>query len=305
MIVGDSAVSALAAQMAASGVHVRIGPVSVRVGSPMRTFAEQFHALYRDYDSLPPASFADIDIRLLPLPRLLRFKAPLAQLVVDGTTPFDPFPYHHAVPMFEWGLNWVFAHRMNNFLLLHAAAVERGGRALIMPAWPGAGKSTLAASLACRDWRFLSDEFCAVPTEAASVVPFPRPAALKNESIATMRAFAPDAYITTPAEGTRKGSVAHFRIPSESVRRAQTPAQIAVVVFPDFQAGAGAELYPLERSSAFLRLAQNAFNYEVVGEPAFRAVGSIVRSCGCHVLRFGDLDRAHGVLESLLGASST
>ena len=37
---------------------------------------------------------------------------------------FDPFPVDHALPMFEWGLTWVFAHRKHEHLLLHAAVVD-------------------------------------------------------------------------------------------------------------------------------------------------------------------------------------
>jgi predicted ATPase len=43
--------------------------------------------------------------------------------------------------------------------MLHAAVVEKNGKALILPALPGSGKSTLSAALAMNGWRFLSDEF--------------------------------------------------------------------------------------------------------------------------------------------------
>src|SRR5207248_6484259 len=131
-----------------------------------------------------------------------------------------------------WGLNWVFAN------LLHAAVVERGGRALLFPAWPGSGKSTLAASLACRGGRFLSDEFCVVQFDGSTVLPFARPIPLKNVSIAVIRAFEPGAYIGPVFPTTRKGDVAHVGVPAESVHRGREPAQIDAIVFPDFQAGA-------------------------------------------------------------------
>ena len=47
----------------------------------------------------------------------------------------------------------------NQFLLLHAGAVERGGGAVLLPAQPGSAKSTLAAALACSGFRLLSDQF--------------------------------------------------------------------------------------------------------------------------------------------------
>jgi HprK-related kinase A len=225
---------------------------------------------------------------------------PDVQFVVDGTTPFDPFPLAQALPMFEWGLNWVFAHRMHMYLLLHAAVVERGGLALVLPAWPGSGKSTLAASLASRGWRYLSDEFGAVPDCGVHVVPFARPVALKNESIDVMRAFDPDAFIGTVFPGTRKGTVAHMGVPTQSVLQGDRPAQIAAIVFPDFQPGAPTAVEPLAKAATVIKLAGNAFNYETVGERGFRIVTSMVHRCGSHVLRYGDLAGAHAALDDIM-----
>ena len=206
--------------------------------------------------------------------------------------------------MLEWGLNWIFSHRMHRHLLLHAAAVERDGRALVLPAWPGSGKSTLAASLASRGWRLLSDEFTIVTFPHARLLPFPRPVGLKNESIDVMRAFAPDGFIGTVFARTRKGTVAHFRAPAESVRRASESTCAAAIVFPDFQRGAEVSVRPLEKAAAFLKLAGNAFNYEVTGESAFRAVAALIRGCPCHILSYGDLPGAHAAIADLMARSA-
>jgi len=51
-----------------------------------------------------------------------------------------------------------------------------------------------------------------------------------------------------------------------------------------------------------MRLAVHSFNYEVLGARAFHMVGDLVRSCPCHVLRYGDLADAHAALDSLARA---
>ncbi len=286
--------------MAAQGLALRIPPITVRLRSPLRFLAEQIHALYRDYELAGARDFADVDIRMLRVPGPRRWVRPQVQFIVDGVTPFDPFPIDHALPMFEWGLNWVFGQRMHQYLLLHAAVVERGGKALVLPAWPGCGKSTLAASLACRGWRLLSDEFGVVTVSSTQVLPFARPVALKNESIEVMRAFDPGAFYGPIFPKTRKGTVAHFRVPEESVLRGHEPAGIAAIVFPDFQSGATNLVRPLPKATAFLKLAGNSFNYEVVGEKGFRALSSIVRRCESYILRYGDLASAHAALDEIV-----
>lgn len=300
MNVGELSGAAVHARMAGPGLALGMPPITVRLRSPLRFLAGQIHALYGAYPAAAAGGYADIDVRLLPVRGLRRLARPQVQFVVDGVTPFDPFPLDHALPMFEWGLNWVFSHRMHEYLLLHSAAVERDGRAILLPAWPGSGKSTLAASLSCRGWRFLSDEFGVIAFDGAAVLPFVRPAALKNESIAAMRAFDGGAFIGPTFPGTRKGDVAHFRPGMESVRRGAEGARIAAIVFPDFQAGADLSVRPLGRATAFLKLAGNAFNYEVVGERGFRAIAAIMRRCESFILRYGDLAGAHAALDRIV-----
>ena len=171
MKAGDVPAATFASRIAANGVALRIPPITVRVRSDVRAFALQLHDVYRDYALLAEADFADVDIRIFRARGLRPWGSKEAQFIVDGTTPFDPFPIVHALPTFEWGLNWVFAQRTNMWLLLPAAAVERDGKALLLPAYPGGGKSTLAASLATRDWRLLSDEFAVVTDERGTVLP--------------------------------------------------------------------------------------------------------------------------------------
>jgi HprK-related kinase A len=298
VIVGDLAAPAFCARMADRGVALRIPPVTVRVRSPLSAFAAQVHGLYRDY-ALVDAEVADIDIRMRRVSGIRAWRTPQVQFIVDGTTPFDPFPLAHALPMFEWGLNWVFAQRTNTHLLLHAAVVERGGRALLLPAYPGAGKSTLAASLACRHWRLLSDEFGVVKEGGRTVLPFARPPAIKNAAIDVLRSFAPEATFGHEFRQTRKGRVAHMRVPVDAVRQGDQSATIARVAFPQFRQGSALMMTRLGAADAFMKLAGHAFNYEVLGERAFRTVAAIVRSCECHMLCYGDLGAAHAALDEL------
>ena len=299
MTLGDVALDEVRRQLAHGGVSIRMRPIVVRVHSPLRTFASQLHALYRDYELADPREYADADVRVVPVPHMRPFAAPEVQFVVDGVAPFDPFPLAHALPMFEWGVNGVFVQRMHTHLLLHAAVVERDGRAVLLPAWPGSGKSTLAASLAVRGWRYLSDEFGVIDLEQRHALPFVRPAGLKNVSIDVMRAFAPDAYIGPVFAGTRKGDVAHFSSPAENVRRGGDVAPVTAIVFPDFQADDPLDVRPLAAAATFLKLAGNAFNYEVVGARAFLAVAAIVRGASSHILRYADVADAHRALDEI------
>ena len=305
MTAGDLPAEAFASRIAGDGVALRIPPLTVRIRSDVRPLALQLHDVYRDYTLVESADYADVDIRILRVRGLRRWRSKEAEFIVDGTTPFDPFPIQHALPTFEWGLNWVFAQRMNMWLLLHAAAVERDGMALLLPAYPGGGKSTLAASMANRGWRFLSDEFAVVTGDCLTVLPFARPPAIKNAAIDVLRAFAPEASFGPEIPNTRKGTIAHMRVPQSSLELGDVGATIGMIAFPEFKAGATCSIARVGEADAFMRLALHSFNYDTLGARGFHMVGELVRSCPCHALRYGDLADAHAALDSLVRTSVT
>jgi HprK-related kinase A len=255
--------------------------------------------LYRPYrlaEDAPPFDFHMSMDRRLSLRRPWR---PNAEFHIDGRPPFSPSPLDHALPVFEWGINWCIATRAHHLLMLHCAAIERDGRAVLFPAWPGHGKSTLCTALVHSGWRLLSDEFGLVRPEDGAILPIPRLIPLKNESIEVIRSFAPQAYIGPSFYGTRKGTVAHVRPPAESVERQDEVARPGWLVFPRWVAGSPLKLEPMPKAQSFLMVATNAFNYEVLGETAFRLVGDMVRACECFSLTYSDLDEAVTALDRL------
>ena len=58
----------------------------------------------------------------------------------------------------------------------------------------------------------------------------------------------------------------------------------------------------MPKSRAFLMVATNAFNYEVLDETAFRLVAEMVRTSDCYSLSYSDLDEAVAALDELSNA---
>ena len=248
--------------------------------------------LYADYPVASEGSFADFRVRLEPPRSHRRWWQPQVLFEVDGAVIFEPFPREAALPLFEWGFNWCIAKRSHQFLMLHSAVVAKDGNAVLMPALPGSGKSTLCAALVNRGWRLLSDEFGLVDPGTGMLVPAPRPIPLKNQSIDVIRRFAPDATLGPSFPKTRKGTVAHMRAPVDSVRRMDERASPRRIIFPRYETEAHLSLEPLSKDLAFLRLANNSFNYQLLGADGFRTVERIVRHCEVHQLTYSDLDEA-------------
>jgi len=248
--------------------------------------------LYAHHPLVPDDEFIDFHVAIESGRGVHRWWRPQARFVVDGVEPFTPLPSAQALPMIEWGLNWCITAYSQHVLVLHAASVARNNRALIMPAPPGSGKSTLCAALVSRGWRLLSDELTIIRLDTGQVSALARPVNLKNKSIEVIRDFAPDAFITKPILDTTKGTVALMAPSASSVRDANEPAIPCWIVLPRYEAGAASALTPMQSGAAFLQIAENAMNYHVLGVKGFDVVGQLVDRCRHFSFRYGDLDEA-------------
>lgn len=278
---------------------MRTGPIVSRIQSRLPDVVRGIALNYGEYQAEEDESFADFHVRVGRPASVRRWLRPQAQFFVDGNVPFAPLPLDQAFPMLEWGLNWCVSAHCHQYLIFHAAVVEKSGRALVLPAPAGSGKSTLCAGLIHRGWRLLSDELTLIDTSTCNVVPMPRPVSLKNGSIDVIRAFAPNAAIGPAVHDTTKGTVAHLRAPTESVRRETETARPGWIVLPRYVAGAASRLTKLSRALGFMQMAENAFNYSAHGRRGFEFLARFVDQCACHEFAYGDLDAAAKVFDDL------
>lgn len=280
-------------QLAGAGVWLRTGPFSLRVQSRISFVAEGLTELYGQFEVRNALeAFADFHVSVNPPATLRRWLRPQVAFNFDGRQPFKPLPRDQAFPMLEWGLNWCVSTQAHQYLIIHAAVVEKHGMAAILPAPPGSGKSTLTAGLVLSGWRLLSDELTLIDRKSGLIQPLPRPVSLKNQSIDVIRQFDPNAYINRASHDTIKGTVAHMRPPRDSVLRQHETARPGWVIFPQWEAGAPATLTPRSQAQTFMFLAQNAFNYSHLGADGFRVGAALIDQTQCFDFQYGDLREA-------------
>jgi len=290
-------------QLRGQGVRFRIGPFVARIASSLPEVERSLRTLYAYHDVEPGRDGAHFTVRVDPPRTLRRFVRRQVQVTFDGHEPFLPLPRQMAAPMLEAALNWCVGTFAHQFVVIHAATLAHGGRALLMPAPPGSGKSTLCAALMCRGWRLLSDEFALLDPETGALQPIPRPVALKGPSIPLLKAWSPDAWLGPEVDNNEGERVAYMRPPAQSVQASTTRAMPGWIVVPKFEAGAPPTIEPMSRARALMHLADNSFNYNLHGRIGFERLASIADIAPCVTLRYSGLEDGVQTVDRLVAAS--
>lgn len=283
------------------GLVISSGPFHFLVCSTISDIVNNISCLYSDFPTVEHSGevFNDfhVAIKAPSYPRQFFFRQ--VQFYLDGEVVFNPFPLHHATAMLEWGMNWCVSTQVHTYLIVHAAVVEKNGLAVVLPAPPGSGKSTLCASLVLEGWRLLSDELTLIDLNTFHAVPMPRPIGLKNQSIDILKHRYPEAIFGAVSSDTIKGSVCHLKPPVTSVHLQRVSCPIGWIVFPKFDEGAKATLTPRSKGNAFMEIANNAFNYSALGETGFEVLKNVVDRADCFDFKYSLLDEAIDVFADL------
>jgi HprK-related kinase A len=299
VLIGDLSRDALALRLSSDGVHLITGAFTIHVRASLPHFVDEFSEMYARYPFESPAGIDDASIRVSANSLIGRLFSAKSKAEVNSEVTFGPVPTARAFTAFEAAMNWSIAISDVAPMFMHAAVLERDGRALLMPADSGSGKSTLSAALAWRGWRLLSDEMTIFSFETGHVRPNPRPVSLKNNSIGLIAAFEPRARMSRVYRGTVKGDIGFMQAPVEAVARAQETALPGLVVAPSYVAGAPARVVALDSVEGFQLLTDNAVNYASMLRTGFDMLTGIVERCGIYRLTYSNLDEAIELLDDL------
>ncbi len=250
------------------------GPVTFRIGSDWAAPIKALDALYSDYPK-PQSTIPHFTVRLEATRWWRRWIAPSIAISGDFRLPeVAPLALGMGLLAAEMAMNLQVALGDRRFLLIHAASVEKDGKALILTGESGSGKSTLAAMLALKGWRFIGDEFALIEPATGLIYPFPRPTSLKNDAIAAILALAPADRFGPLLRDTPKGDLRHLVPPSDAIARMHEPARPTLLLYPRF--GAKAAVRDVGKAENFVRLTQASTNYVALGETGFQALTRFV-----------------------------
>ncbi len=190
------------------------------------------------------------------------------------------------------------ADRSHNGLLLHAAALRRNGRGLIVPGSSGAGKSTLTAWLSERGFSYLTDELVYVPDGALSFSALGRPLNLKPSAHGDLPVLFADSHDILAGDSAALIAPSRLGLPADL-----EPTPLCAFLFVRFDVGATFEWTRLSAAQAGLALMQCLVNARNLSEHGFREASRLCRLTPAYRLvykDFAELERRLPELSAVL-----
>lgn len=168
---------------------------------------------------------------------------------------------------------------------LHAASVSFNGRALVIPANSGAGKSSFTTWLASNGFDYLTDELILIDTQR-QIQGVARPIQIKPHGIDAIQS------LLLEPDQVQPGKLANA-VPISSLGGSASPHikhDLAVMVFPKYKVGSGFEFIKLSGAEAGMALMGNHVNARNLEGHGFREMMAIIRQTPCYALNYGGFD---------------
>ncbi|MDG3088301.1 HprK-related kinase A [Vibrio hannami] len=244
--------------------------------------------------------FIDYYVSVEHGPFYRRLFKPQVKFRFSGMVPFKPLPLDQAHAMLEWGMNWVISTNANQYLIIHAASLEKDGKGIIITAASGSGKSTLCAYLVSRGWRLLSDELALISPEKLTMYGLGRPINLKNQSIDLMSRYFKPADFSEVAKDTHKGTISLLRAPEESVENSHIPVEPAHIVFVNYNASEECYVEPVDKCSALAEIVKNSFNFNLLSKSGFACARKLVEKTSAVYIEYNNFSACENALNNLI-----
>jgi HprK-related kinase A len=272
--------------------QLNLPPFTFQIETNIPLVTYNAKTLYGDAysDKIDPLVYVDYYLSATYSGGIRRFYKPQARFLCDEREPFKPLKANQAYAMLEWGMNWTVAAHELQYAIVHSAVLAKDDRAILFPAPPGSGKSTLTAHLSQNGWRLLSDEMALIIPGTNQVIPFVRPICLKNSSIALAKQWFPESVFSTVAADTHKGDVIHMAAPKAAFEQNRTAATIVGIVYPNYKVDKKLDIYQLNMTESFMQLVDNSFNFTAIGKSSFDTITSLIEKTKHFEIFYNDLN---------------
>lgn len=222
------------------------------------------------------------------------------QLRLDGAVLHASWDTRELIGRLLWHLNVSATEASSDYVLLHAAAAEQSGRAVVLCAPMEAGKTTLVAALVMAGLRYLTDEAVALDPDDLQIAPYAKAMSIDPGSWDVLAPLRP----VPVAAGAEHLMDQQWQVSPTSIRAdaLSTGARPAVVVLPRYCPGEATSFVEIRPGEALLELLQQTFHLDRQRRRDMQVLARVVESSACYRLRSGNLDQARDAVLDALNA---
>ncbi|HEY3382791.1 MAG TPA: hypothetical protein VGK32_13535 [Vicinamibacterales bacterium] len=218
-------------------------------------------------------------------------------LSIDDAVCFEGADDGTAGSVFVGEVMYQIACRSRGGLLFHAAALAHHGQSVLLPGKSRSGKTTLVAWLAAKGFDYLTDEMVFVPSGGTAIDAFSRPLQLRRAS----RPVIENLIGPLPAEAVQVGSAFDLILPAAlrstvGIGR----SDLALIVFPQYEAASPGELIRLSPAQAGLHLMEGLINARNLRAHGFPEVAALARQVPAYRAAYSSFSQVEGELLCLL-----
>ncbi len=183
-------------------------------------------------------------------------------------------------------------------MALHAAALSKNGKGIVLPGRSGSGKTTLSTWLAARGFNYLTDEFVFIEENTDTIQAFTRPPNVK------VRGFdALNSYFDREKHADQTVQSKHVAmIPPHLLNPLNTleTACVSLIVFPKFKRGSALKLERLTKAKAGLALMESLVNARNLNGHGFNEAARLARTVPGYSLEYGSFDQLQKDFDEIL-----
>lgn len=184
-------------------------------------------------------------------------------------------------------------------LALHAAALSRNGKGILLPGRSGSGKTSLSTWLASRGFNYLTDEFVFIGNNANTMQAFTRPPNVKVRGMekALQHFFDMDKHGDQTLTGKHVAMIPTRLLNPDNKRECP---RVDLILFPEYKNNSNFRLQELSKAQAGLALMESLVNARNLSGHGLGEATRVARTTTSYRLEYGAYDQLGVAFENIL-----
>lgn len=184
-------------------------------------------------------------------------------------------------------------------MALHAAALSRNGRGILIPGQSGSGKTSLSTWLTSRGFNYLTDEYVFIRHNTNTMQAFARP---PNVKVRGMEAALEHFFDMDKHEDQTIQSNHVAMIPPRLLNpdNKQENPTVDLILFPRFRKNSDLKLEKLTKAKSGLALMESLVNARNLNGHGFNEAARLARDTPGYRLEYGGFDQLHEEFDNIL-----